>query len=223
MLKHIAILLLISTILIMASSCSLSSAYGAWKDMCVQYPDKKGKVQVISDNDEGAYHIEYEGLRYNIDKLKLFRVRENIREIPEDDVLIGWDSLPFGIGYLDKYYSNTNDDPIFIYISRYDELYLRSDYDYKLDTFVLEGTDHQFVFADMFTLSNAFSYNFLNHYTNETDITLYSTMSPRLQIQLCLFCLDNTWYVGGGSDATLFEVSNEFLSLLNIDICIKTK
>ena len=130
--------LLLMTIVMMLSSCSSSSAYGVWKDMCDQYPDQKGKVQIVTDNDEGDYHVEYEGLCYNIDKLNLFRVRENIREIPEDDVLVGWDALPFGIGYLDKYYSYTNDNPVFIYISRYNELYLRNDYKYETDTFVME-------------------------------------------------------------------------------------
>ncbi len=113
MCKHIAAFLLIFTMLIMVSSCSPSSAYGVWKDMCDQYPDQKGKIQIISDNDDGDYHIEYEGVDYNIDKLKLFRVRESTHEIPEDDVLVGWNALPFGLGYLDKYYSYKNDKSVY--------------------------------------------------------------------------------------------------------------
>lgn len=216
MLKRIAILLLIFTILFMASSCSSSSAYGVWQDMRDQYPDQKGKVQIISDNDEGDYHVEYEGVDYNIDKLKLFRVRESTSEIPKDDVLVGWDSLPLGMGYLDKYYSYTGDDPVFIYISRYDELYLRDDYDYETDTFVMDGSE--FVFSDMFTLSNEFSYDPFRPYPNEMDIIFCSKQYPRLQIPLRLFCVDDTWYVVGQSDKTLFEVSDEFLSMLTIDV-----
>ena len=217
MLKRIAILLLISTILIMASSCSSSSAYGVWQDMCDQYPDQKGKVQIISDNDEGDYHVEYEGRRYNIDKLMLFKVKENIHGIHEDDILVGWDSLPFGIGYLDKYYSYTNDNPVFIYISRYDELYLRNDYNYEADTFIIEGTDTEFVFSDMLTLSSAFSYDFTYLYPDELDITLYSVIYPRLEIPLRIFCVNDVWFAGGNSNSALFEVSDEFLSLLNVD------
>ena len=217
MLKRIAILLLISTFLIMASSCSSTSAYGVWKNMCDQYPDQKGKVQIVSDNDQGDYHAEYEGFDYNIDKLKLFRVRESTREIPEDDVLVGWDALPFGIGYLDKYYSYTRDNPVFIYISRYNGLYLRSDYNYETDTFVIEGFDKEFVFEDMLYLSNDFSYDTFGFYLNQTDITLYSKQYPRLRIPLRLFCVGNTWYVGGGSAAALFEVSDELLNMLNMN------
>lgn len=215
MLKRIAIFLLISTSLIVASSCSSSSACGVWKNMCDQYPDQKGKVQVISDNDEGDYHIEYEGVDYYIDKLKLFRVRESTVEISKDDVLVGWGSLPFGIGYLDKYYSYTDDNPVFIYISRYDELYLRNDYSYEKDTFIIEGSNKEFVFGDMLSLSNDFSYDTFTTYSNETNITLYSKQFPRLQMPLCLFCVENKWYMGGRRDDALYEVSDELLNLLN--------
>ena len=214
MYKSIAILLLISTILIMSSSCSSSSPYGVWKNLCDQYPNEKGKVQVIKDNDGGDYHIEYEGTVYNIDKLKLFKEKEYTNKIPEDDILVGWDSLPFCIGYLDKYYSYTKDNPVFIYISRYNELYLRNDYNYETDTFVIEGSDKEFVFADMLTLSSD-PYDTLSIYANQTDIVLYSKQYPRLRIPLRLFCVDNTWYVGGKSDKALFEVSDELFNMLN--------
>lgn len=214
MLKRSAILLLLSAILMMASSCSSSSAYGVWQNMCDQYPDQKGKVQIIS-NGEGDYHVEYEGVDYHIDKLKLFSVRESTREIPEGDVFVGWDSLPFGMGYLDKYYSYTSDDPVFIYISRYDELYVRDDYDYETDTFVMDGSE--FVFLDMFSLSSEFSYDPFCPYPNETDIIFCSKQYPRLQIPLRLFCVDGKWYAGGVINKAIFEVSEEFLSLLAVD------
>jgi len=213
MLKRIAILLLISTILIMASSCSPSSPYGLWKNMCDQYPDQKGKVQIVSDNDEGDYHIEYEGVAYYIDKLMLFRVIVNPHGIYEDDVLVGWDAAPFCIA-LDKYYSYTNDYPVFIYAS-YNELFLRNDYNYETDTFIIEGSDKEFVFSDMLYLSSDFSYDILRYYSNQTDITLYSKQYPQLKIDLRLFCVDNTWYAGGECNAALFEVSDELLNLLN--------
>lgn len=213
--KRIAFLLLISTILIMTSSCSSSSAYGVWKDMCDQYPDQKGKVQVVLDNGESDYHIKYDGVDYNIDKLKLFKVRENTSKIPKDDVLVGWNALPLGIGYLDKYYSYTNDNPVFIYISRYNELYLRNDYNYKTDTFVIEDSGKEFIFGDMLSLSNDFSYDTFNSYPSQTNICLHSKQYPRLKIQFRLFCVDNIWYVGGESAAALFEISDKLLNMLN--------
>lgn len=216
MLKRIAILLLMFTILIMVSSCSPSSRYGVWKGMCDQYPDQRGKVQIVSDNDEGDYQIEYEGFDYYVDKFYIFRVKKPIVGYHnEDDVLIGWDMMPFGISYLDKYYSYTNDDPVFIYNSRFDDVYLREDYNYETDTFVIEGSDKEFVFSDMLCLSNDLAYDSSCTYSNQTIIMLYSKQCPRLQMKLRLFCVGRTWYLGGGRDAALFEVSDELLSLLN--------
>jgi hypothetical protein len=108
-------------------------------------------------------------------------------------------------------------------MSRLPDLYLRSDYKYEADTFILEGTDYSFVFSDMLCRSSDFPYNPFTIYSNQTDITLYSKQYPRLKIQLHLFYVDNTWYAGGESKDALFEVSNELLDILNIDIGSETK
>lgn len=215
------ILLLVLAVAMTFSSCS-SDSYSEWEDMCNTYPDQKGKVQVVSD-DESNYHVEYEGKEYYTDKLSLFRVRDNRNRIPEGDVLVGWDSLPLGIWYLDMYYSYTSDDPMFIYISRYDETYIRNDYHYETDTFVIQDTDQQFVFSDMFTLSDAFTHQIYMHYKDEMDLILYSDMCPRLQIPLRLFCADDVWFAASDCGSALFEVSNELLDILNIDIGSETK
>ena len=197
--KRITVLLLIIATLLTLSSCS---------------PLSFGKVRTVSD-DNGEYHIEYNGTRYNVDEPRLFRVRENMNKIPKEDVLISW----FWLGYLDMHYSYTDDNPVFIYISRFYEVYLREDYDYLTDTFSIEGTDHQFVFSDMFIPSSAFSYSTLYSYPYETDITLYSTTCPRLQASLRIFRVNGTWFAGGEeSSKVLFEVSDEFLELLNIKV-----
>ena len=57
--KRITVFLLMLILSITVSSCGQSSAYGLWKNMCDTYPEQQGAVTVISDNDEGDYHIEY--------------------------------------------------------------------------------------------------------------------------------------------------------------------
>ena len=216
--KRIAIVLLILVLLLVTRSCvsifsELSGAYRAWADMCDEYQDQMGKVQIVSDGDSG-YYAKYEKQRYYVDKSGLFYVREDMYNIPEGDVLVGWSSLPFGIWYLDKYYSYTTDDPVFIYISRYYELYLREDYDYETDTFIIEGTDTRFVFSDMFSLSDTFPYQSTSHYTGERNIVLYSEQYPRLRMPLRLFRMNGVWYAGGDRDNAIFEVSDDFWNLL---------
>ena len=213
MCNRITILLMILTILVMGSSCSVQSVAG-WRYLNDEYPDLYEKVQVKSDG-EKDYHIEYESQCYNVDKLGLFQVEKD----RENDVLLSWACLPFGIGYLDMYYSYTTDNPVFIYMSRFPEVYLRDDYNYETDIFIIEGTNYRFVFSDMFTISKAFQYDFMHHYSGEQYITLYSEACPRLQIPLRVFCVNDVWYAGANANHTLFEVSDEFLALLSIDGC----
>ena len=65
-----------------------------------------GGNYVVSDDDQDNYHVEYKGQRYNLDALDLFDVGETTFDVPEDDVLVGWNSLPLGLWYPDEYYSD---------------------------------------------------------------------------------------------------------------------
>ena len=216
--KRVAIVLLIFVLLLVTRSCviifsAFNDSYQRWADMCDEYQDQMGKVRLVSD-DESRYYAKYERQRYNMDTLHLFRLREGMNNIPEGDVLVGWSSLPFGLWYIDTYYSYTADNPVFIYMPRLHELYLREDYRYETDTFIIEGTDARFVFSDMFSLSDTFSYQSTSHYTGERDIVLYSEQYPRLRMPLRLFRMNGVWYAGGDRDNAIFEVSDDLLDML---------
>ena len=212
MFKRIVILVLISTILIMSSSCSSPTAYDVWKEMCDQYPDQKGRVRIVSDNDEGDYHIKYDGVDYYVDKLGLFTLKDGTHEVSDNDVIVAWDLN----WYLYKYYSYTSDDPIFIYSPTLDQFFLRNDYNFETDTFVIEGSDKEFVFGDMLYSSTKPSYTHV-FYPYGTDVAFYSKQCPRLQIRLRLFCIGSTWYLGAEYDNAFFEVSEELLKMLNVN------
>lgn len=208
--KRISVLLFFLIITCLLSSCSINEY---WTEMNEVYPEQRNKVKVIS-HEEGGYHIEYEDVRYNVDRMQLFTVREDGNTVPENDLLVGWAGLPYGLSYLDKYYSYTADNPVFIYISRFNELYLRNDYAFETDTFILEGNENGIVFSDMLTASQNFAYEpvFTNY--EGSDIVLYSQQCPRLRVLLRVFYKDGVWYAGGKSSDTLFTVSDEFLTLL---------
>ena len=210
----LALIIIISTIM---SSCSPKS-FAAWMKQSKEEPELMNKVDSIYDEATDEYNKLYKGQVYKFDKLRLFTVTETARKANEEDVLLSWFQLPLGIGYLDEYYSYTDNDPIFIYMPRLHKTYVRSDYNYETDTFAIEGIDYQFVFSDMLTSSSAFSYNTLYSYPYEKDITLYSTTCPRLQVYLRVFYISGTWFAGGNDDELLFEVSNEYLELLNIKV-----
>ena len=82
-----------------------------------EHSDLVGKVQYVSKEDNDGYDVIYEEIYYN--QSHLFQVREDSREIPENDILIAWDTLPFGLWYLDEYYSYTADAPIFFYTEQW--------------------------------------------------------------------------------------------------------
>jgi len=197
-------------------SCSRSSynGYDYWKELHEEHGDLKGKVQLVSRS-EDEYYIEYNGQSYEIDKLDLFDVRGISQDLTANDVLIGWDALPIPVWYIDEYYSDTADNPIFIYISRYNQHYIRSDYQYESDVFILEGTEHGIVFSDMLVKTDAIDYDYIfTRYVGEIEVLLYSEKYPRLRIPLRVFCVDNVWYAGGITSDITFEATSEFIDLL---------
>ena len=212
--RKVAFILLLLTISFVHMSCS-DAPWEKWENLYEQYPDQYDTV-TLKSLDEDSYYYEYNGQRYNRDTLLLFEVwYEAAQELPESDVLIGWYLERYMISYLNLYYSYTSEDPVCIYLSRIPEMFLREDYNYQSDTFVIEGTEHQFVFSDMLTLSDAFEYRVISSYPNEKRFALYSKLYPRLRITLSLFQIDGVWYAGGRCDEALFEVSEELLEFIN--------
>ena len=128
-----------------------------------------------------------------------------------DDVELGWYySFPFSTDF----YSDTSEEPVYIYTIGGDtNVYFRQDYLYQADTFCIAGTQHEFVFSDALTLSDAFLHTGLDRYPNETELTLYSKQYPRIQMPISVFCVDDHWYVGGNEKGMLFEISDEFVKL----------
>lgn len=216
MCKRIISFLLLITIFITLSSCSPKY----WKDRVKNEAELLDKVTSIYDEKTGEYNKLYEGQVYKLDKIQLFMNDNDWRNFPEEDVVISWYMLPFGIGYLDEYYSYTTDNPVFFYNPRLYEIYVRNDYNYETDTFVIEGTDIEFKFSDMFTYKKAHWYgDYPVGYSIEQEIVLYSKQYPRVQIHLGVFYhpTTNAWYAGGNNDEILFTVSDELLTLLNIE------
>lgn len=179
--------------------------------------DLFGKVEMLSRDDETGYHIEYEGNRYDEERLNLFDRKAKARYEAKEDVLISWESLSkyVPVWYLDEYYSYTTDNPIYIHMPRLHSVFLRSDYNYESDIFILEGTERGFVFSETFFASD-FAYDHVLRalYSHSQDITLYSAQYPQLQMSLSIFCEDGVWYAGGGHNEAIFEMSDAFVQHL---------
>ena len=215
--KKIRSFLLAFAMLVVVSlltSCGQNSEY--LSGLRKEHGDRFGKVEMLS-HDETGYHIEYEGNRYDEERLNLFDRKAKARYEAKEDVLISWESLSkyVPVWYLDEYYSYTTDNPIYIHMPRLHAVFLRSDYNYESDTFILEGTERGFVFSETFFASD-FAYDHVLRalYSHSQDITLYSAQYPELQMSLSIFCEDGVWYAGGGHDEAIFEMSDAFVQLL---------
>ena len=213
----VAVVLLLSVLFlfICTDACADSCASGVeavykWTDMNKNHKELKGQVEYSIDENDNPY-LTYKGEIYVYDDLNIF----NSHDFEKDgDIMISWDTIPLGLYYWDIYYSDSFDKPLYIYMSRmkYD-IFLHSDYDYKTDTFILEGTTTGFVFSDVFKPSD-FEYDTLVLYPNETKIELYSQQFPKLSITLHVFEQNGVWYAGGGRDEAIFAVSDEFVNFM---------
>lgn len=201
-------------VVFLLTSCGQNSEY--LSGLRKEHGDRFGKVEMLS-HDETGYHIEYEGNHYDEERLNLFDRKAIERYEAKEDVLISWESLSkyVPVWYLDEYYSYTTDNPIYIHMPRLHAVFLRSDYNYESDTFILEGTERGFVFSETFFASD-FAYDHVLRalYSHSQDITLYSAQYPQLQMSLSIFCEDGVWYAGGGHDEAIFEMSDAFVQLL---------
>ena len=125
----------------------------------------------------------------------------------ENDIELGWYySFPFST----RFYSDKSENPLFIYaIQSYDGFFLREDYNYLKDTFVIENTDAEIVWEDIFASEQDDFY-----FSNPIEVVLYSKQCPRIKTSLDLVCVDGQWYLSL-PDFRVWTVSNEFIKILS--------
>ena len=167
------------------------------------------KVTFIYDENDDKTLI-YNGISYYFDKYALFIVWEedwweNQGEI-KDDIMIAWTG-PHLTSTV-EYYSYTQDSPLFIY-SSIGEVYYCETYDYKFDTFVVEGTNAKFVLSDAIRVDETFG----SLYSSNTSVILRSETYPRVFSDLDIVSIEGTWYAKTRG-CYCFEITDEFKQLL---------
>ena len=104
------------------------------------------KVTLLED-ENGNQSLVYNEISYYHDNFGFFSVLENPHCINEGDIMLGWTGSPLGIFYTQEYYSYTQDLPMYIYTLRGWDVYFCEIYDYRSDTFVIEGTNSKIIFS----------------------------------------------------------------------------
>ena len=204
--KNIVLILIISSILSL-SSCGLDYRHSLDEN-------KHNKIEVVME-DEDVTSLIYQDTGYyfvgstNFFSVMTYETEDGYYFSFEDDTLLSWNGNRY-IWYIDEYYSYTVDNPLFIYNSRLKWVYFREDYDYKLDTFVVEGADSEIVWTNIFD-SVAKDVDF----TSQKNVGMYSKQCPRIKTSLELSFVDGQWFVRCSDSKTIWIPSDEFLNTLS--------
>ena len=200
--KHVITLLLVAVLCLSFVSCGTDSLWDA------DYTNY-GKVQ--SSVKDGKIILEYQEKTYYSTEEWLFDILPS-----KEDVQIAW----YPVLWRSYYFSYSANQPAYIYDSRYaapDQtgkvmyVYVREDYDYETDTFVVEGTEVELPFSDLFGDERAQpdSWESRNSYCS---LVLTSNAHPRLRIGGDVYFLGDQWYMIVTNEA--WVLSDEFAELL---------
>ena len=162
-----------------------------------------GSLEYINDDGKSGY--VYQNKKYYANYI--FNVTRSDSIYDEDDIKIAGDVFS-------DFYSYTADDPIYIYsISKGLIVYLREDYDYRSDHFIIEGTDSSFLFSEAIANQPSVQYDGFKTYPIKTSVYIHSETYPKIRAHILVFLEDGKWYaLFEGFDAYL--LSDEFVDML---------
>lgn len=159
--------------------------------------------------------LKYQGANYYLVNPGIFDV--NLDEENESPLVkLGWHfNLPYT--WQIRYYSYVVDEPNYIFTNDLgaSEVWVKQDYDYMSDTFVIEGTSAAIVFSQAFT-----DHKLQEKHTNDKKIAEFywhSQTCPRIGTMVWIYLIDNTYYIEIPNYHNVYEVSSEFLALLMIN------
>jgi len=164
--------------------------------------------------ENGHKTLIYNGISYYFDKYALLDAWEDgwsgEKDDIKDDIMITWTGAWMGphLMYTVEYYSYTQDSPLFIY-SSIGEVYFCETYDYKFDTFVVEGTNAKFVLSDAIRVDETFG----SLCGSNTSVILRSETYPRVFSDLDIVSIEGTWYARTRR-CYCYEITDEFKQLL---------
>lgn len=145
-------------------------------------------VSCISD---GVF--EYNGIEYvEFDNRGVFAPYTDVENAEADGIMLGWDAWTIGrgvLGYVSRFYSYSEMNPVFIYETRTRTVYLQKSYDYMSDEFMIDGAS---VKIDFSNIMNAEKIDVVfKNIGVQSEIVMYSEKYPDLKIRLCLGTMAN--------------------------------
>lgn len=201
MVKKGLILLLLTTVLIMLTSCGLNYRYSLDENL-------HNQIECVWEEGELSY-IVYQGEKYQfVGTTNFFSVDLDNSNKSYDDVMLSWNGYRY-IWYIDEYYSYTAEAPLFIYNERLSWVYFREDYDYLTDLFVVENTNEEITYQGILgSKQNSFDF------VEPIKILLKSKQCPRIKTYVKLVHVNNEWYISFPESEEVWIASDEFMKIL---------
>ena len=169
--------------------------------------DEKTKIHWVSGE-----AIEYQGTTYYIfTPSTQWGDRGDQYMDFENDVLIGWGGMRYG--YLDLFYADTEENPLFIYERRLDWLFFREGYDYETDLYCVEGTEDFISYSEALTVTNRSFQRDRDYYTY-TVVKLVCKSHTRMELELDVINASGVWYGVHKAPNMVFELSDELMEVL---------
>ena len=203
--KKYLILLLLIIITVVFSSCADDLLDKSLRD----------QIETVWGDDAPDYII-YQGEKYYYEAINSSFIVGDY-EYYKEDVLLSWNRSNFlFLRYTDRYYSYSNDSPLFIY--EYGEsdmwLYFHEDYNCMEDTFVVSDTDSEIVLGDIFGSKVE---DLEDEYPAKSmRLSLQSKTNSRLRLVVDLYYSQSKWYISYYQDIydEMWEASESFVKIL---------
>lgn len=198
--RKIAILLMTFSLLVFTSSCT-NYHHGLEKD----------KKDIIVQNKAGV--IEFQGETY-------YQLEDNIfatYSVADKEtryanfILISW-SYNFPFTGVIEYYSYSLESPNFIAEPNVENtIWFKSSFDYQTEIFVVENTEIEVIF------SSAFKNDKINTVPTKDSVQTFfwhAKSYPSLRTQVNIFSIDGIYYLEIPNMEEIYQISDDFLSLL---------
>ncbi len=154
----------------------------------------------------------YQNMRYfPVENGRYFQVQHS------GDVMISWSK-----SWLteDNYYADTFDSPLFVYDMRAN-LYFREDYEYLSDTYVIQDTEIEVIYSEIFDSEDTLTdWNISSENASfYCEIPMQSKTNSNISISAELLKVDNNWYLSfyqnpSSDKRKVWVPSQAFLDLL---------
>ena len=194
MLKKGLLFILTVFVFLSLTSCGLDYRYSLDESL-------HNQIEVVKEDDNLAHHLIYQGDKYVS--------YGDYYQSHKDDVMLSWNGYRY-IWYIDEDYSYTSEKPLFIYNKTTCRVYFREDYDYTTDTFVIENTESEIVWKDMFGQRN----DDLS-LEGQVEVEIHSKQYLRINTSIELTMIDGTWYMSFPYTSGAWVVSDEFVNVLS--------